>query len=361
MKYIKGFDTLRAFAIIIVIIEHWWIPIDINPNSNVIFWIKGLIPDGGFGVNLFFVLSGFLITSILLEALNKNENNRIEIIKNFMIRRALRIFPIYYLTIFVLLLFGYPFIKGGLYWYLLYISNMFTFSTMSFNNFSHTWSLAVEEQFYLVWPWFIIFVKKAYLKYVFFSAMLIGIFTAVYTMKIQHNWAGFVLMPACIQAFGIGGLYAYLRLKNKTTLFLKFIVVAFPISLIIHFYWAFSSDSGRSFDYLFLTINSIISIGLINKVVSNKNKWINDYILENRLLNKIGKISYGIYLFHYVFPFFYEKLIRALFYKNLTFEIYLLDWENAYFIKLILLFLLSLLSFHLIENPILKLKKHFNY
>lgn len=68
MKYIKGLDTLRAFAVIVVIIGHWWLPMDIDDqHKNIIFWIKGLVPDGGFGVDLFFVLSGFLITSILVE------------------------------------------------------------------------------------------------------------------------------------------------------------------------------------------------------------------------------------------------------------------------------------------------------
>lgn len=361
MKHIKGLDTLRAFAIIFVIIAHWWIPMDVGPHPTAYYWIKGLVPDGGFGVHLFFVLSGFLITSILLDALKNNSQEKIKIIKNFIIRRILRIFPIYYLTIIVLIFMGYPFVKSDLYWLFLYINNIHIYNTQQWNDFSHAWSLSVEEQFYLVWPWFIIFVREKYLKYVFITAISIGVFTAIYTMKIQNNWTGFVLMPTCMQALGVGGFFSYLIKTGKRKLFSKFIRIAFPVSLFIHFYWSFSSDGGNSFNYCFLTVNSIISIWLIDKVLYNKSEWIKNYILENRVLNKIGQISYGIYLFHYGFTFVYEKLITMLFNQNVPLESFLLDWKNSYFIRLLLLFVISLGSYHLFEKPILKLKYYFKY
>ena len=224
MKYVKGLDTLRALAVIVVILAHWWIPMDINDsNKEFIFWFKGLIPDGGFGVDLFFVLSGFLITGILLDAVKNDGNQKWKIIKNFIVRRALRIFPIYYLTIVLLVWIGYPFIKDHLFWFLLYISNIEVFRAEEWNAFSHTWSLSVEEQFYLIWPWFIVFVREKYIKYVLFLSILIGVFTAMYVIKIEQKWMGYVLMPTCMQAFGIGGLYAYLSKRGSLELFLKFI------------------------------------------------------------------------------------------------------------------------------------------
>jgi peptidoglycan/LPS O-acetylase OafA/YrhL len=361
MKYIKGLDTLRAFAIFFVILEHWWLPIDIEPHKTLYFWIKGLVPDGGFGVHLFFVLSGFLITSILLNAKINDPHNKGKIIKSFFVRRFLRIFPVYYLTIIILVIACYPFTENSLIWHLFYMSNILTFTTQSWNNFSHTWSLAVEEQFYLIWPWFIIFIKDKYIKYVLLIAILIGVITTVYTMVIQHNWAGFVLMPSCMQAFGLGGLYAYLQINGKTKSYSKFIFFALPIALLLHFYLSFSPEKSSDYGFCFLTINSIISIWLIDRVINNKSVWINNFILENRFLNKIGQISYGIYLFHFVFGFFYDMLIKALFSQKADLEITLLDWKNAYFIKLVLLILVSLISFHMFEKPILKLKERFNY
>lgn len=361
MKHIKGLDTIRAIAILVVIFEHWWIPVDIDPKGDVYHWIKGLVPDGGFGVDLFFVLSGFLITSILLNSLDKNKNEKFRIMKNFIIRRILRIFPIYFLTIIILILIGYPFVKDSLFWISLYISNFLVYKTQGWFNFSHSWSLSVEEQFYLIWPWFIVFVRGKYLKYVFIFAILIGVFSAIYTMKIQQNWAGFVLMPTCMQAFGIGGFYAFLYKTGKLDAFVKFISIAFPIALFFHFYWAFFPDRGRNFTFCFLAINSIISIWMIHKAIYNRSEWIRKYFLENRVLNKIGQISYGIYLYHLVLSFVYEKLIRIFFEQNSPMETTLLDWKNSYFIKLFLLFILSLSSYHFIESPILKLKGYFKY
>lgn len=361
MKYVKGLDTLRALAVIVVILAHWWIPMDINDShKEFIFWYKGLIPNGGFGVDLFFVLSGFLITGILLDALKTDGDNKWRIIKNFIVRRALRIFPIYYLTIAVLVWMGYPFIKDNLIWFVLYISNMQVFKT-GWNAFSHTWSLSVEEQFYLIWPWFIIFIKEKYLKYVFFFAIFIGVFTAIYVIKIKQQWAGYVLMPTCMQAFGVGGFYAFLSKKNKLEYFLKFLKVLLPLSLFLHFHWSFSPSGVEVNEYLAITINSVISIWLIHLVINNKSEWTRKYILENKTLNKIGQVSYGLYLFHFVFGFVYEKIIKLFFDPNTQTGTFLLDWKNAYFIKLTMLFLVALGSFYLIEKPILKLKKYFEY
>ena len=360
MKHIKGLDTLRAFAVIFVIIEHWSLPVDFDPNGAPLYWIRGLIPNGGFGVNLFFVLSGFLITTILLEAV-KNGHKKIHIIKNFIIRRALRIFPIYYLTIIILMLIRYPFIQDNLSYFILYISNIQVYQTKVFNPFSHTWSLSVEEQFYLIWPWFIVFVKEKFLKYVFIASILIGLGTAYYTIKIQQNWAGGVLMLTCMQAFGIGGLYAYLRERGKLALYTKFNQVALPAALVFHFYWTFNPIEADSFGQYFLLVNSIISIWLIHIVIYNKDGRIQNYLLENRILMKIGQISYGIYLFHYVMPFVYEKLVRLFFGVHPETDAIFLEWKNAYYFKLALLALFSLVSFHFFEKPILKLKDRFNY
>src|SRR5580704_6957692 len=101
MKYIRGLDTLRAFAVIFVIIYHWGLPL---PANEAVHRLQRLIPDGRFGVDLFFVLSGFLITRILLTARRQADLPRLSIIKNFIVRRSLRIFPIYYAAILFLLI-----------------------------------------------------------------------------------------------------------------------------------------------------------------------------------------------------------------------------------------------------------------
>ena len=159
MEKIKGLDTLRAFAVFFVIIQHFGVWFDYTSPSGK-FITNVLIPDGGFGVNLFFVLSGFLITSILLKAKSAaRDDQRLTLVKNFFIRRALRIFPIYYLLLFFLFFIDYPDIRHYFVYFVTYTSNILSWLTNSWNSFSHTWTLAVEEQFYLLWPWLIIFVN----------------------------------------------------------------------------------------------------------------------------------------------------------------------------------------------------------
>ncbi|MBL0341696.1 MAG: acyltransferase family protein [Bacteroidetes bacterium] len=75
--------------------EHWWLPIDFDQHKTLVFWIKGLVLYGGFGVDLFFVLSGYLITNILIDAVWKHPEQKWRIMKNFIVRRSLRIFPVY--------------------------------------------------------------------------------------------------------------------------------------------------------------------------------------------------------------------------------------------------------------------------
>src|SRR5882757_5446501 len=158
MKYVKSLDTLRAFAVIFVLIGHWELPIKFGLTGQRLF--AGLLPEPSFGVNLFFVLSGFLITGILLDARASGES-KLRIMRSFVARRTLRIFPIYYLAVFVLVLLGYPFIKEHL-----------VYKEASWNPWVHTWSLSVEEQFYLFWPWIILYVNQRYLKSVFYLSLL---------------------------------------------------------------------------------------------------------------------------------------------------------------------------------------------
>ncbi len=361
MKYIKGLDSLRALAVILVIIEHWWLPFDPGSFPLLTYWIHGLVPDGGFGVDLFFVLSGYLITNILLDAIAKNPNDKWRIMKNFIVRRSLRIFPVYYATIFILLLINFPSVHEHLIWFMTYTSNILSFKTMSFNSFSHTWSLAVEEQFYLVWPWFMVFTPAKYVKYVFYSAILIGIGTMIYTMVFLNNWAGFLLMPSCMQAFGIGGLYAYAKRGQLSEKIIDFIRQAFPAALLAHFYFTFSTDGGVKYNFAFLTINSIIAIWMIHRVLSNKSEWVSKYFLENKILNKIGQVSYGIYLFHFVLTPIYDQVMQHYFtYDNLMGKV-MLDWKCNYPIRLTLLLIIAFSSYNFFEKPVMNLKKHFTY
>ena len=148
-REMPGLDALRGIAVLAVLAYHglhWWLP----PAITVSFSAKmlsALTSSGWLGVNLFFVLSGFLITGILLDT-----KNRPHYFKNFYVRRILRILPLYLATLLILRFYeGLPWIYIVL--CLLYLAN-FT-AAMHIESYGPLWSLAVEEQFYLLWPFLV--------------------------------------------------------------------------------------------------------------------------------------------------------------------------------------------------------------
>ena len=317
---------------------------------------------------MFFVLSGFLITSILLNAKNADEdNNRFVLVKNFFIRRGLRIFPIYYLLLFLLLAINYHDIRHYFIYFVTYTSNIPSWCSNSWNSFSRTWTLAVEEQFYILWPWLIIFVGNKYLMYVFVSAVVTGICSTYYNMEVQGHMAP-LLVINCFDAFGIGGLYAWARLSDdRGKRFCTFVSALAVPALCVYFYWKMALL--RNYPVIGLsmikTVNALIALRLIISVVNNKSAWIGKYILGNRFLNYIGKISYGIYLYHYVYLGLLFNSVNGFLY-NITLPYPSLnrtihDSHVDYWIELSVIIGIASLSYFFIEKPILSLKKHFNY
>ena len=359
MKYVKGLDTLRALAVFFVIVEHWG-PF-FGDHTTKQYLKIALLEDGQFGVNLFFVLSGFLITSILLNEKLKNTNHRhLPIIKNFFIRRVLRIFPIYYIFIFACLLLQYDTVPRDIGYYLTYTSNLLPYRSNMVNVLSHTWSLSVEEQFYIIWPWIIIFVNWKYIKHILVTAVFLGIISKFLVMFVWHHTYP-VLVINCFDSFGIGGIYAYMRLnRDRCRKFDRSFIIIFPFMLFMA--WRMSSFGGSALGIIYaLTLNSIIALALIMFVLNNKSEWMRRYILENRVLNFVGRISYGVYLYHYTLGRVFDNMVLKYTATHTSLPSIVSNFYFLYCVKLILLIILCWMSFVLIEQPILKLKKRFEY
>jgi peptidoglycan/LPS O-acetylase OafA/YrhL len=366
LKQIKGLDTLRAFAVLCVINTHWF-PV-FFVNKPLLRFIKEVfIPDGATGVYIFFTLSGFLITSILLNArFSSNEPKRLSIIKNFFARRTLRIFPIYYIFLTILLLTNYfPDIKQNIAWFLTYTSNIFCFRANAWNSASHTWTLAVEEQFYICWPWFILFVNKRYLKYVFGAAIITGIISTYWSIEIAHRGEPFLVFN-CIDSFAIGGIYAYARLNNEHGQKLEKIIKRIvPVLLITYFYWKLSGFLYYPgyFSFLKKTIESLLALWLITLIINNRSIVIKRYLLENKVLNFIGKISYCIYLVHPYIPLLNHKITLAIgsIFKIPELNKFFTGNIIVYSFDFLILLLVCTASYLFIEKPILNLKRWFKY
>ncbi len=356
MKYIKQLDSIRAIAVLLVILTHW------IPRAN----LHERIPYGEVGVDIFFVLSGFLISGILF-ANRKNAEllsiPKLAVVKKFYIRRTLRIFPIYYLTIFMLLLFSEStgtHIKTAFSYFLTYTSNFYFFQHGWDGIISHLWSLAVEEQFYLIWPWIILFVNKKYLFHVISCFILIGVFSQYFMYGQKMNT---VLTFTCFDAFGMGALLAWLNTyaPEKLKKFYPAISVIAVVSVI------FLVIGMLQKKWIFIpvrTISSCMAVWLITYIIlHNKTNTLKfKFIFNNRVLIFLGKISYGLYLYHNLIPTlnanvidkFINPLLPDILYNNYTEKILLL--ENT-----ILLLLISWLSYIFIERWFLNLKEKFGY
>jgi peptidoglycan/LPS O-acetylase OafA/YrhL len=344
-NYIKGLNGLRSIAVICVIIEHWF------PKNHIL----KTFPLGSIGVDIFFVLSGFLISRILFhkkEAIGNTFSDKINALKSFVFRRTLRIFPIYYLLLLFLYFTNGTEIKQGFIYYITYTTNYFFYNTQSWHGMmAHLWSLAVEEQFYLIWPIVLFFILKKNMIKLFIAIILISSLYALF----NNFWAN-ILTISCVNAFAFGGVFAYVEIyKPRFEKNFKKIIKYSFMPLLILFVFQYIYINFITFPSRVLV--SIITLNIIRICIENNNKNILFIFLSSKIMNFIGMISYGIYLYHNPFASYWRRFFRIFKidspFSNITINYYEL------FFQFILLLLISYLSWILVERPILKLKEKF--
>jgi peptidoglycan/LPS O-acetylase OafA/YrhL len=337
MRYLKQIDGLRAFAVIGVIIHHWT-----TVSTNFSF----LMHLGAFGVDLFFVISGFLITTILIKEKN-NGKKIIENIKIFYIRRSLRIFPIYYIFLILIFIFNWTEIKPNALSLLGYYFNfdMYFNGWAKFSYVQHLWSLSVEEQFYIFWPLIVfLFINKNNF-YIFIPLLIVVSFVFCLSFLLFSPYKEVKLFtPFAFMSLFLGSLLSYIKDRNIKVPYSSIFIIVFlsiflllKLDLIPHFY-------GKNIIGYLIPFPSLMFFLLVNKAADGY-KGVAKVILENNFLCFIGKISYGLYIYHMIIP--------HLFFDNIS-------YINIFYNTLIL-FVIALSSWYLIENPINKLKNRFSY
>jgi len=189
---------LRAIAVAAVAWSHW--------EREYQFGIPF-----GVGVHLFFTLSGFLITNILLDV--RTAADRWSAVRSFYVRRVLRIFPAFYLTLLLAWVGNVPFVRESMAWHVSYLSNIWVFLTDRWpGSISHLWSLAVEEQFYLVWPWLIVFAPRRWLVPGVVACIAIAPGFRWLLASAGHRESMLaILTPGCLDSLGMGALLALAR------------------------------------------------------------------------------------------------------------------------------------------------------
>jgi peptidoglycan/LPS O-acetylase OafA/YrhL len=304
---------------------------------------------GHFGVVVFFVLSGFLITRLLL--LEPTHKPLLQSFKEFYIRRSLRIFPIYYLFLAVTYFFNVSNVNqyGAAPWF--YATNLKIFATNNWiGSYSHLWTLAVEEQFYLVWPFLILFLRGR-TKTLFY--LFIGIITLSILMRFGLMSFGFsgrqatVFSLSSIDYFGLGSLIAIGQIHNYK--FGKLGWQCLFLGIFIYYGLYFSAEK--------IVFNSVGHFGLglvaFGLVVNDLNRSDKKTIFHNKITIHFGKISYGIYLYH--------NIIAARYVDILGFFGITVQDSNLMRTIFALLFTLTIaeLSFYFVETPFLRLKERF--
>jgi len=339
-RRIPQLDAIRGIAILIVMLH----------NEGGLFptlHLSRVFASGWMGVDLFFVLSGFLITGILLDA-----KGSAGFFRNFYARRCLRIWPLYYAVLFVMFV-GVPLLRPGLvtmifersspWWaYPFYLQNFLVpFSSGAVGPLGVTWSLAIEEQFYLVWPLAVRCLSTARLRVVCLAVIAasplvrlllstehVDLYTNIFCRLDGLMWGAFIAALIREPAF---------EPRRYRTVAWGALVIALPLAL---------ATDRRNVEWLVCSLSVLAWAGLVYVALFSSARWLHR-IFNSRPLVFTGTISYGLYLLHKL-PFDLVKG-RAFRYEAVAFPLLI---AAAY--------LLAYASWHLLEQPFLRMKARFD-
>jgi peptidoglycan/LPS O-acetylase OafA/YrhL len=360
--HIPALDGIRGLAVLMVLVFHIF-QVEPAPQQTLARLGYAATRFGQTGVDLFFVLSGFLITGILYDSKGSRRY-----FLNFYGRRTLRIFPLYYgfsLVMLVLMprLLGFP--MTGLSWLSLatFSSNFALAAGTDGGQLGHYWSLAIEEQFYLIWPFFVFSLGRAALmRFCLISMIAAGLLRFVVGTQ---GISAFMLTPCRIDTLLVGAMLALAARgplglvewsRRALLVALAALAVGLPICLTMR-----GSGSAWLQVVKYPLIACLYGAVLVIGVCAPPKSWA-DRLLSIRLLNRLGKYSYGIYIYHP--PIIHAiSWIAALAMAN--------SWLPAGHPGLILGIKIALIgggsyaiawaSWHGFEKPFLSLKRYFEY
>ena len=371
--HIPTLDGVRGIAILLVLLFHFGQYGHGLPPPSVlvdkVFYKACQV--GWIGVDLFFVLSGFLITGILHDS-----KEGAHYFRNFYARRCLRIFPLYYLFLALFLLVlprlfplhrGFQSLRHDAFWYWTYLSNVWVARKGwdPFGVLDHFWSLAIEEQYYLVWPVVIVIFKRRILLHVCWAFIVGALLLRIGLRVAGYGTAAYVLTPARMDALAVGAALA-LMARGPSGLS-RFACLAWPtasltgLALAVVYFWR---RGLVSHDFVVGTIGhtllaclfgSILLIVLVSPPESTLGK-----LFSSPTLLFLGHYSYALYVFHYPILFFRPSFltfsgIPKLFGSQLHANLLYLVLATS------LTVVLALVSWHLCEKQFLKLKALFPY
>lgn len=347
LVYYKNLDGIRGLAALMVLIFHFFsYPISTYFEAEL---FRKLTVVGEHGVSLFFVLSGFVVTRILL----KKKNDKASLY-SFYKNRILRIFPLYYFSLlvwyFVLPLAleePIPSFESQIPFYL-YLQNFSWLTEWEQSGPAHFWSLAVEEHFYLLWPILIILLGAKKLNYKIYVIVFLVLITKYFFLinGLSINKLTFTRLDQ----IALGGVIAFYEVKNANVFSdvktIRILSILSVFSLLLGGYILFVQEEfffyKELFKYNILALFFLCIIWIAAAKSSQKVWW--NSLLMSRPFQLLGKVSYGIYVWHIFILVLQQKFFIS--------EIVYLDLS----ITIILTLSVSYISFLFIEKPFLKLK-----
>jgi peptidoglycan/LPS O-acetylase OafA/YrhL len=364
--FFPNLDGLRFLSFFLVFLSHSF-AVD-SPAIKEMFWYKfikvRMFSDGDIGVSFFFVLSGFLITYLLIK--EKELIGKINV-KSFYIRRALRIWPLYY---FIMLFgfFAFPILKQMLGQIPNEVANplyCFTFLN-NFDSIKHVpdastiavmWSVAIEEQFYLIWPVLFYFSPKKYYLHVIIAVIILSnLFRAfnIHETKIDVHTFGVITDMA------VGGLFAYACYFNEK--FLEaikqmpkwFIAVLYLLTIlfIVFKQELFANDVMQVLKRLIM--GTTFALIIVEQNFSNNSLF---KMGSFKTISNWGKYTYGLYCLHPIAVLISVTLLRKFSLNQYTWEFWLLELPISFILSIIF----SWVSYTYFESWFLKLKEKFAY
>jgi peptidoglycan/LPS O-acetylase OafA/YrhL len=301
LPYYKSLDGLRGIAAMLVVIFHFYSYPNGYYSTDDYSVYKKITEIGQHGVSLFFVLSGFVITRILIHG--KTDNHYFA---SFFLKRILRIAPLYYM--FLIIWFGVlPLIiqvasvpLSNQLPYYFYLQNVFSTFGVPLNGPPHFWSLAVEEHFYMMWPFAVFYIPTKHLgKVIGASVCLILLLKCI---MIQNKLPIHDFTLTRMDQILMGSYLALLELKGyfkpqSVRYYLKLAFLVIPLALILHILGSHFHFAKELFKYSLL---GIVFASFLAVVLSLKSTSIVNRLLAIRALQYLGRISYGIYVWHVI-------------------------------------------------------------
>lgn len=341
--YLPGLNGIRAIAALTVLFGHMWTPFgewEVVPSWHILW------PSGP--VTTFFVISGFLITFLLMNEIEKTEDVSIP---KFYMRRILRIWPLYYTYLAIALLAVWAFhgeINHAAWFYTFFSGNISHALALGIIPLYHFWSLGVEEQYYMWYPWVVKYGKKHILTIV--SVLFFCWFgTKVATYMFLDKGLVYRLLSVtqfdCMMFGAIGAIMYY----RKTEWFCRLCSNRF-VAVIA---WVLFFSSGLYANYIPSPIRNeyIAFISLLVIMASLLRKP----LLENRVMNYLGQISYGIYVIHPLLLYVLTRLVHPADFlpDNIAVVVIFLSIT-------VLTIALAAFSYRYFEMPFLRMKSRFS-